>query len=59
MAFHQTRILAIKWKDKNDEMLWNVHTNKIVDVMYHNKLVNKPTVILDYNKSMGREDIVN
>ena len=31
----------------------------IVDVQCHNKVVNKPTVITDYNKNMGAVDIVD
>lgn len=53
------KVLAIKWADKKDvTMLSIVHTSNMVDVMYHNKLGRKTTVISDYTKSMPGVDIV-
>ncbi|XP_035232221.1 piggyBac transposable element-derived protein 4-like [Stegodyphus dumicola] len=43
LLFVEIKVLAMKWKDEKDvTMLSTVHTNHMVDVQCHNKVVKKP-----------------
>ncbi|GFY56542.1 piggyBac transposable element-derived protein 4 [Trichonephila inaurata madagascariensis] len=59
IAFHRGKVTTMKWKDKKDvTALSTVHTNDMVDVQYHNKMIRKPTIVNDYSKNMGTVDNV-
>ncbi|GFY38841.1 hypothetical protein TNIN_401121 [Trichonephila inaurata madagascariensis] len=60
IAFRQGKVIAMKWKEKKDvTVLFTVHTNDMVDVQYHNKVIRKPIIVTNYNKNMGAVDIVD
>jgi len=55
-AFHKKQ-MVMKWKDKRDVVLVSTfHNDSIENVTTRQGVIQKPSVILDYNKNMGGVD---
>jgi hypothetical protein len=48
--------MTMKWKDKSDVLVSTFHDNIKVDVISRKGVIQKPYVVLDYNKNMGTVD---
>ncbi|KAG8236323.1 hypothetical protein J437_LFUL018599 [Ladona fulva] len=59
-AFQKGKIMVLRWKDKKEvTLLSTVHNNEMQVVEKSGLVVRKPSVVLDYNQTMGGVDRVD
>ncbi|CAH2002110.1 unnamed protein product [Acanthoscelides obtectus] len=57
-GYVQKKVMIIKWKDKKDiTMISTLHDNRMVEIEKRDKKIQKPAVVLSYNKDMGGVDL--
>lgn len=60
VAFQRGKVMTLRWKDKKDvSMLSTIHNPAMQDVETRTGTVKKPTVVYDYNFTMGGVDKVD
>ncbi|KAG8233326.1 hypothetical protein J437_LFUL017304 [Ladona fulva] len=58
--FQKGKIMVLRWKDKKEvTLLSTVHNNEMQVVEKRGLVVRKPSVVLDYNQTMGSVDKVD
>lgn len=53
-------ITVLRWKDKRDVLVLSTkHSTRFVSVAKNNKVMNKPAIVIDYNKAKGAVDLAD
>lgn len=60
IAMFRRKQMIMKWKDKKDvTMISTIHDNSMVEIQKRDKTIQKPAVVLAYNKDMGGVDLLD